>query len=38
MLLEDYENRMDTEAALSALSDKDDEEIPWKDAREDIGL
>jgi prevent-host-death family protein len=38
MLLEDYENRMDTEAALSALSDEDDEEIPWKDAREDIGL
>ncbi len=38
MLLEDYENRMDVKAALSALADKEDEEMPWKEAREDIGL
>ncbi len=38
MLLAEYENRMDIEAALSALADKEDEEIPWEEAREDIGL
>ncbi len=38
MLLKEYEDRADVEAALSALADKDDEEIPWKEAREDIGL
>lgn len=38
MLLREYEDRMDVEAALSALADEDDEEIPWEEAREDIGL
>lgn len=38
MLLKEYEDRMDIEAALSALADEEDEEIPWKEAREDIGL
>ncbi len=38
MLLEEHENRADVDAALSALSDEDDEEISWKEAREDLGL
>lgn len=37
-LLAEYEDRADVEAALSALADEEDEEIPWEEAREDIGL
>jgi prevent-host-death family protein len=38
MLLKEHEDRTDIEVALSTLADEDDEEIPWEEAREDIGL
>lgn len=38
MLLKEHEDRKDVESALAALADENDEEIPWKEARDDIGL